>query len=159
MRASELRSPRLRAVEALEIERTWDVDSFIALATSLAIHRHGFRLAYRPPYLRRITQNPYVRFRGKTLHKVKNLRLGQGVASGGYHYDCHIFFPNMPLRVVNGTHLTDQEQREPRARTALGLAALDPPPPRLTPKPLVIGDQVVRRQLGPPVDVNARARR
>lgn len=44
----------------IQIGRRWDIDSFIARATTLAAHRGGFNLAYRPPYLRRITQNPKI---------------------------------------------------------------------------------------------------
>ncbi|KAK3167768.1 hypothetical protein OEA41_004213 [Lepraria neglecta] len=37
------------------VRRSYDMDSFIARVTILAVHRQGFRLAYRPPYLKIIT--------------------------------------------------------------------------------------------------------
>lgn len=93
------------------IRRDWDVDSVIAVITSLGAHRGGFDFAYRPPYLRRVTQNPYVRkFHGRTLHRIKNMRIGSGMAAGGYHYECHVFFPHMPVVTEDGTHPTDAQQ-------------------------------------------------
>ncbi len=77
------------------------------------MHRGGFKLAYRPPFLRRITQNAYVHFANEdNLHKVKNMCLGQGLAAGGYGYDCHVFFPHLQVRNNNTTHLTDKQQTE-----------------------------------------------
>ena len=92
------------------ILRDWDVDSFLARANSLAVHRGGFSLSYYPPFLRRTTQNPYVKFGAKNLHEYKNQRLGNGLAAGGYGYDCHVFFPRMEIRRSEETHLTDEQQ-------------------------------------------------
>ena len=97
--------------QGVRIDRRWDVDSFLGMATSLAIHRDGVDLAYRPPYLRRISQNPQVTFRGCHLHHTKNLRFGRGMRSGGFNYECHVFFPNMPNRNKDSGHLNDDEQR------------------------------------------------
>ena len=73
----------------LTVRRSWDVGSFIARVTSLAVHNRGFRLSYRPSFLQRITQNPRVRIADIEPHKVKHLRLGQGVAEGGYRYSTY----------------------------------------------------------------------
>lgn len=95
----------------MEILRTWDVDSFLARATNLAVHRGGFNLAYRPPYLCRITQNPRVTFNnGLNVHKTKQLRIGRGLAAGGFGYECHVIFPNMTLGQTENTHLDDAQQ-------------------------------------------------
>ena len=96
----------------LSIDRTWDVDSFFARVHTLAVHRDGFRFAYRPPFLRRITQNPRVLFNNHRIHKLKQLRIGSGLASGGSSYECHAFFPNMPVPGSSETHLTDDEQAD-----------------------------------------------
>jgi hypothetical protein len=93
------------------ISRRWDVDSFLALATSLGVHRGGFDLAYRPPFLRGMTQNPHVTFAGHTLSKIRNLRFGRGLRSGGYNYECHVFFPNMARRRQDLHHVTDEYQQ------------------------------------------------
>ena len=58
----------------LSFERSWDIDSIILGISSLAIHRQGFHLALRPPYLRRITQKPRVIIHGLRPHKTKQLR-------------------------------------------------------------------------------------
>lgn len=97
---------------AFSCRRVYDVDSFIARITSLSAHLGGFRLAYRPPFLRRITQNQRVRIDGLEIHKLKQLRLGQGSAAGGYGYDCHVIFPQLPISSTGETHLTDREQKE-----------------------------------------------
>lgn len=95
----------------LEIQRRWDFDSVIARVTSLAVHRDGFDLAYRPSYLQRVTQNPYVRFRGKILHWIKYQRFRRGLAAGGFNHDCHIFFPHLAVSNRKATHLTDRQQK------------------------------------------------
>ena len=95
----------------VEINRSWDIDSVIARVTNLSVHRGGFDLAYCPPYLQRIQQNPYVPFQGTVLHQLKNQRLGKGLAAGGYGYECHIIFPHMPVTQKLGTHLTNEQQQ------------------------------------------------
>lgn len=92
------------------IMRTWDVDSFLARATTLAVHKGGFHLAYRPPFLRRITQNQRVLFNGYAIHKLKQLRLGHGVMSGGSNYNCHLILPHMSLGHDESTHLSSATQ-------------------------------------------------
>ncbi|KAJ9649808.1 hypothetical protein H2199_000587 [Coniosporium tulheliwenetii] len=74
-RPSEAKQSRFQGTDR-DIDRRWDVDSFIARVTTLAVHRGGFDLAYRPPFLRRITQNQRVRINGHHIHKLKQLRLG-----------------------------------------------------------------------------------
>src|SRR5271154_5707083 len=92
------------------VQRRWDIDSFIAHAPTLGVHRAGFSLAYRPPYLRRIVQNQQVRICGYQVHKLKQLRLGHGLLAGGFGYNCHVFFPNMPIESHQETHLSDRAQ-------------------------------------------------
>ncbi|KAJ9653124.1 hypothetical protein H2201_009176, partial [Coniosporium apollinis] len=93
-----------------DIDRRWDVDSFVARITTLAVHRGGFDLAYRPPYSRRITQNQRIRINGHPVHKLKQLRLGVGLAAYGFRYECHVFFPHMAVKAKGETHLSDKEQ-------------------------------------------------
>ena len=104
-----LRSDSFRDLGPLRITRRWDVDSLIARATTLAAFRGGFQLSYSPSFLRRIVQNPYVRFEGHAIQKLKQLRLGFGLASGGYDYHCHVFFPNMDE--TQETHLDHRHQQ------------------------------------------------
>jgi hypothetical protein len=92
------------------IERRWDVDSFIARITTLDVHRGGLDLAYRPPFPRRITQNQRIRINGYPVHKLKQLRLGAGLAAAGFGYECHVFFPNMEVKARGETHLSDKAQ-------------------------------------------------
>lgn len=94
----------------VRIHRRWDVDSFIARATTLAAHRGGFNLAYRPPHLRRITQNPRIRIQGHQIQRLKQLRLGQGLAAAGFGYECHVFFSHMAVQKGGETHLLDRAQ-------------------------------------------------
>jgi hypothetical protein len=100
----------LPGVTGLKIQRSCDVDSFLARITTLAAHRGGFNLAYYPPFLRRITQNQYIKIHGYKVHKMKNLRLGTGAFSQGLNYDCHVVFPHMPVPSKAETHLTDIQQ-------------------------------------------------
>ena len=44
------------------------------------------------------------------MHKLKQLRLGAGIAAGGFGYECHIFFPHMAVKDGGETHLSDREQ-------------------------------------------------
>ncbi len=114
--------PKLRVVQSeteflrslpspnIQIERRWDVDSFMARPTSLAAHRGGFYLSYRPSYMRRVTQNPCVSFNDHAIHKLKNLQLGQGALAAGLNYNTHVFFSHMPIGHDRSTHLTDELQ-------------------------------------------------
>ena len=103
---SEIESPELN----YEIQRRWDIDSFIAHAATLGVHRGGFSLSYKPSYLRRIVQNQRVTICGYQVHKLKQLRLGHGLLAGGFGYDCHVFFPHMPLGKGQSTHLSNSAQ-------------------------------------------------
>lgn len=96
--------------DRFSIERRWDVDSWMARVDSLAVHKGGFSLSFVPPFLRRITQNPRVKFNGKWIQKLKQLRLGSGLLAGGFGYDCHVFFPRLPVSPGGETHLTHLEQ-------------------------------------------------
>ncbi|KAI9810551.1 MAG: hypothetical protein M1827_006224 [Pycnora praestabilis] len=111
LQISEEDSPHLKSLDSIDIDRRWDVDSFLARATSLAVHREGFDLSYQPPYLRRITQNPYIQFNGHDIQQLKNIQIGQGLASAGFGYHCHVIFPHMQLGNDGGTHLTYNQQR------------------------------------------------
>ncbi|KAJ9655921.1 hypothetical protein H2201_008702 [Coniosporium apollinis] len=95
----------------IQISRRWDIDSFIAGTPTLAVHRGGFNLAFRPPYLQRITQNPRIRIQGHETQKLKQLRLGQGLAAGGFGYECHVLFPHMVVKKRGETHLSNRAQR------------------------------------------------
>ena len=95
-------------VKSIKIPRRYDIDSFFGVVNTLAVHTGGFSFAYNPQFLRRISQNPYLRFKGHKIQRLKQLRLGQGRAAGGYGYNCHVLFPNMP--VASTTHLTQGEQ-------------------------------------------------
>ena len=92
------------------IQRRWDIDSFIARATLLAVHYGGFSLAYKPPFLYCITQNQRIQIQGDQIHKLKQLRLGQGFAAAGFDYDCHVFFSHMEVKDEDEIHLSDKEQ-------------------------------------------------
>jgi hypothetical protein len=92
------------------INRQWDIDSFISYAPSLAVHKGGFSLSYKPPYQRNITQNQRILIKGMKVHKLKHLRLGSGLAAGGYGYQCHVFFPYMALARDGETYLSDAAQ-------------------------------------------------
>ena len=93
------------------VRRSYDVDSFFARVTTLAVHWQGFRLAYCPPYLQTITQDPYVTFQARRIHTTKQLRLGSGVTSAGFGYETYVFFPYMPQR-VKGRHATYHVNKE-----------------------------------------------
>jgi hypothetical protein len=47
---------------------------------------------------------------GHHIHKLKQLRLGFGLAAAGFRYECHVFFPNMIVKAGGGTHLSDKVQ-------------------------------------------------
>lgn len=95
---------------AVHIKRTYDVDSVFVRLTSLAALRGGFELHYCPSYLRAIRQNLRIRSdRYERIHKMKQLRLGMGVAGKGYLYGCHIIFPAM-LR-TDDNHLSKLEEQ------------------------------------------------
>ena len=96
------------AVTTAKIERTWDIDSFMARITTLAAHKRAFRLAYKPHFIQRITQSDRVSFADCEAHKTMQLRLGCSVADAGYHIDTHILFPLWP--VYNTTHPSDESQ-------------------------------------------------
>lgn len=95
--------------KTLRISRRYDIDSFFGVINNLAVYAGGFSFAYNPQFLRRITQNPYLRFKGYQVQELKQLRIGQGRGAGGYGYDCHVLFPNMP--VASTTHLTNSEKK------------------------------------------------
>ncbi len=94
-----------------EYRRLWDIDSFFFGISSLGVHRDGFELALRPPFLRRITQNPRVTIHGLPLHQTKQLRLGYGVADAGWDASTHVFFPHLAVKEDGSTHLSDEEQQ------------------------------------------------
>jgi hypothetical protein len=103
--------PKMRDRD-VRIDREFDIDSHIFRAETLAVFQGGFQLAYRPPFLRRITQNQRIRLKGYEVHKLKQLRLGTGRKAGGSGYDCHVFFPNMPIAPSGTTHLNKRAQKD-----------------------------------------------
>ena len=54
-----------RDKKKLRIVCRYDVDSMIARATSLAVFKGSFKVSWTPAYLRRVTQNPRVKFEGE----------------------------------------------------------------------------------------------
>ncbi|OJD30059.1 uncharacterized protein BKCO1_670002 [Diplodia corticola] len=104
---SELEEEELRDAP---VGRSWDVDSFIAEINGLSAYREGFKLAYRPPYMRSIKQNQRVLIRSRKLHRTRQLRLGTGTSSSTF-YNCHVFFPNMPVWNEE-VHVSDVFQKE-----------------------------------------------
>ncbi|KAF1980632.1 hypothetical protein K402DRAFT_17639, partial [Aulographum hederae CBS 113979] len=94
----------------VEIRREWDIDSDIFRATTLAVFRGGFNFAYRPHFLRRITQNQRVKIGGVNIHKCKQLMIGTGAFAGGQGYYCHVVFPHMDIASQGETHLSDAAQ-------------------------------------------------
>ena len=95
----------------LHIQRYWDVDSVIAHVTSLAVHKKGFHLSYQPRFSQRVTQNARIRIAGLEPHRMKQLRLGYGVAEGGYRYSTQVLFPHMPVWKGKTTDLHDDARR------------------------------------------------
>lgn len=94
------------------INRSWDVDSVIALLHSLAAHRGGFKLSYRPPYTCKISGNQHVAPGGIRLDQTKHLRLGYGVNAQGSGYQCYVFFPKMRTQRRRPLYwVTDSVQR------------------------------------------------
>lgn len=100
-----------RAQDDITLERFWDIDSFFFGISSLGFHRHAFHLALRPPFLRRITQNPRITLHGLQIHKTMQLRLGYGAGDHGFGASTHIFFPHLPVGASDTFHLSDQHQR------------------------------------------------
>jgi hypothetical protein len=78
------------------IQRRWDIDSFIARATTLGVHRGGFSLNFKPRFLNIIKQNQRVLVHGYQIHKLKQIHLGRGLLAAGFDYNCYIVFPHMP---------------------------------------------------------------
>lgn len=91
--------------QTLIIQRIWDVDSFIARATTLDVHKSGFELCYRPSFFAGITSNPHRSFHATQIHKVRNIRLGQGLITAGLGFQCHVVFPKMAT--TNTVHLNE----------------------------------------------------
>ncbi|OCK73201.1 hypothetical protein K432DRAFT_11936 [Lepidopterella palustris CBS 459.81] len=90
-------SEHLAATGPVDIIREFDIDSIIFEASSLAVHRRGFRFSLRPLFIHAIKQDQKVTIQGHELHKTKHICIGQGRLSGGFGYSCHVFFPNMPM--------------------------------------------------------------
>ena len=84
----------------------------MARITTLAVFKGGFNLAYRPPYSTGITQSMQVSMLGHQVHKVKNIRLGQGSLSGGYQYFCHVVFPHMPEGKKPDVHVSKKIEKK-----------------------------------------------
>ncbi|KAI4154771.1 MAG: hypothetical protein LQ341_000296 [Variospora aurantia] len=81
----------------IQLDREWDVDSFIAHVTTLAVHKSAFKLTFCPPYLQRITQNQRITINGYAPHRCKHIRLGYSVSSKGWGYDTYVLFPHMKM--------------------------------------------------------------
>ena len=70
------------------------------------MYKTGFKLSYKPPFLKDITQNQRIIICDRQLYKIKQMRLGEGLHSAGFGYDCHLFFPYMPTqRPRRGQHI------------------------------------------------------
>lgn len=91
--------------DPVQVRRQWDVDSFIARVTTLAVHSKSFYLSYRPSFLKRITQNLQVSLNGLEVHKYKNIEFGFGALTAK-EYHCHVVFPKMVLGHDRNTHLS-----------------------------------------------------
>ena len=74
------------------------------------MYHDRFSLAYRFLFLHYITQNQRIQIQSYQIHKLKQLRLGQGLAAAGFGYDCYVFFPHMEVKDGGETHLSDKEQ-------------------------------------------------
>ncbi|OCK73043.1 hypothetical protein K432DRAFT_387581, partial [Lepidopterella palustris CBS 459.81] len=90
-------SEHLAATGPVDTTREFDTDSVIFEASSLAVHRLGFRFSLRPLFIHAIKQDQKVTIHGHELHKTKHICIGQGRLSGGFGYSCHVFFPNMSM--------------------------------------------------------------
>lgn len=82
---------------ATQINRQWDIDSFIAHVKSLAVHKSAFKLTPSPPYNQRITQDQKVTINNIRPDYCKHLRLGYSAGGGGYGYNTYVLFPHMPM--------------------------------------------------------------
>ncbi|OBT52139.1 hypothetical protein VE04_08947 [Pseudogymnoascus sp. 24MN13] len=114
--------------DGVEIRRDWDIDSFIGLASSLDVHRGGFRLSYSPSFLRKSDQNQRVLINGYKIHTIKQLELGEGLASGGYGYTTHVCFPQMGLGKDKDIHLSLAAQKVWYERIVIPAIRLACPP-------------------------------
>lgn len=94
--------------KSIKISCRYDIDSFFGVVNTLAVHTGDFSLVYNPQFLRHISQNPYLRFKGHQVQHLKQIQIGQGQAAGGYGYYCHVLFLNKP--VTSTTQLTHAEQ-------------------------------------------------
>jgi hypothetical protein len=61
-----------------QIWPTHDIDSVIAVITTLAVHRVAIQINYKPLYFSQVRQNPHVTFRENNakIHWTKNAFLG-----------------------------------------------------------------------------------
>ena len=84
-----------RLLDTVQILRKWDVNSFLARAKNLAVHRGGFCLSYGTsrPYV--LAQGTLRRIPDETFHKTTGIYLGSGHAAAGYGYATYICFPRM----------------------------------------------------------------
>ena len=95
--------------KTLKIERTWDVDSFLARVTTPAVHVDHFEFYVKPAFGSQWTQDARITFRGQKVHTMKQLRLGWSGSSRGRGFFWHVFFPHMPTSY-------DRPVSEPAAR-------------------------------------------
>ncbi|KAI4192821.1 MAG: hypothetical protein LQ350_008558 [Teloschistes chrysophthalmus] len=93
--ASEHKCLRRIMDSDISLRSQWDVDSFIAHVTTLAVHKHAFNFSYCPPFLQRITQNQRILINGYKAETLKQLRIGSSCADKGYGYNTHVLFPHM----------------------------------------------------------------
>lgn len=95
----------------LEIQREWDVDSFIRLISSLDIHKGGFDISYMPLFLKRVTQNQWILINDSKIHTLKQVNVRRGIGCARFGYNIHMFFPYMKMSLKAETHLTTDVQR------------------------------------------------
>lgn len=87
-----------------EVSRQFDIDAFIAEATSLEALR-GFRFSYYPRSNRNLAKPIHIWFHGQRLHRCRHMRFGEAL----HAQDVEVFvaFPNMPW--TRETYLTEEQ--------------------------------------------------
>src|SRR2546421_8922149 len=65
--------------DGVGLDRSHDVDSVFVSLTCLSALRGGFRIAYRPHFMRTITQNPRVPLGPVAIQDTPQLRLGRPI--------------------------------------------------------------------------------
>ena len=101
---------RARRHHAPTIRRYWDIDSIIARARTLAIHRYSLKVNYQSSFLRSITQNARILIGGVKPHRVKHMIFSHGVGKIGSNIFTYILFPSLPISGKQSAHLTETQR-------------------------------------------------